>query len=143
MDAHNVTLDVCSHCGEIAGGSAHGHTVTPDWRWEKVDYVPAKYLRTAEAVIETQERNLQSYSRGNAKLHADWLTMEAERDAVRDELLRLDQRHTEAVEALRDLADEAAKAVCEPARFDQHELGLAVARARRAAKNPVAGQKEA
>jgi hypothetical protein len=36
-----------------------------------------------------------------------------------------------AVELLRELADEAAKAVCEPARFDQHNLGSVVARARR------------
>jgi uncharacterized protein involved in copper resistance len=36
-----------------------------------------------------------------------------------------------AVDLLRELADEAANAVCEPARFDQHNLSITVARARR------------
>lgn len=36
-----VVLDICSHCGEVAGQSAHGHTPpAPDWHWERVEYVP-------------------------------------------------------------------------------------------------------
>lgn len=52
MAARNVTHDVCSHCGEIAGASAHGHTGGPDWRWERVEYVPASQLRGAVEAIE-------------------------------------------------------------------------------------------
>jgi hypothetical protein len=40
--ARNVTHDVCSHCGEIAGMGAHGHSDAPDWRWLRVEYVPVE-----------------------------------------------------------------------------------------------------
>lgn len=43
-------------------------------------------LAEAQALIEQQERHLQSYSRDNAKLHSDWLAMEAERDEARSQL---------------------------------------------------------
>lgn len=46
--ARNVTHDVCSHCGETAGMGAHGHSDAPDWRWLRVEYVPADQLREAE-----------------------------------------------------------------------------------------------
>lgn len=39
-DARTWTLEVCSHCGALAGSSAHGHADAPDWRWEQVAVVP-------------------------------------------------------------------------------------------------------
>jgi hypothetical protein len=73
---------------------------------------------TAEGKTEEQLR--PRYIDGEWYLHvSDCHNALGERDVAR--------------QALRDLADEAAKAVCEPARFDQHDLGLAVARARRIA----------
>jgi hypothetical protein len=38
-----LTLETCSHCGAIAGAGAHGHTDS-DWRWLRVEYVPAGQL---------------------------------------------------------------------------------------------------
>jgi hypothetical protein len=38
--ARNVTHDVCSHCGEIAGAGSHGHVDARDWRWLRVEYAP-------------------------------------------------------------------------------------------------------
>jgi hypothetical protein len=70
--------------------------------------VIARTLSEAEALIEQQERHLQSYSRANAKLHADWLTMEAERDQARAQLAGAVNLDDEAVIecATRALCDE-------------------------------------
>lgn len=48
-----LTLEVCSHCGGIAGASAHGHTDAPDWRWKRVEYVPADQLTGAVSERDT------------------------------------------------------------------------------------------
>ena len=47
MKPKPVTLEVCSHCGEIAGASAHGHADAPGWDWLHVEYVPAEVLANA------------------------------------------------------------------------------------------------
>jgi hypothetical protein len=60
----------------------------------------------AVALIEQQERHLQSYSRGNAKLHADWLTMEQERNLARQQLEGAVKGRDEAWELLEGIADE-------------------------------------
>jgi hypothetical protein len=53
MIARNVTHDICSHCGGVAGAGIHGHTDAPDWRWLRVEYVPADQLAGAvEALRE-------------------------------------------------------------------------------------------
>lgn len=47
---HTLTVEVCSHCGAVAGPSSHGHTDAPDWRWKRMEYVSADQF--AE-IIET------------------------------------------------------------------------------------------
>jgi hypothetical protein len=75
-----------------------------------------------------------------ARPSADWQVIDecyicadcrAETAADEAEVESLRQQLRGAVDLLRELADEAAKAVCEPARFDQHRLSSVVARARR------------
>jgi hypothetical protein len=36
-----LTLEICSHCGALAGQAAHGHSDAPKWYWRRVLYVPA------------------------------------------------------------------------------------------------------
>lgn len=50
MNPPNITLEVCSHCGEIAGQGAHGHFEAVDWRWLKIEYFPASLVGEAMAI---------------------------------------------------------------------------------------------
>lgn len=54
--ARSVELDVCSHCGAIAGAGTHGHSDAPGWRWERVEYVPTARTIDVDALHRAADR---------------------------------------------------------------------------------------